>query len=159
MGLNPLHRSQRLSCFIQVFCTLLLYLLCKTYIGASVCLSVCMHTHMTTFAYLHTCMNTCSRCGWWEAKGTFARLTRPKFDPPSTCWIFLSVCWGKRRKIPLLGWKMQRDRGCRRIKTPTQQPGAEELTQQTGFSVNTVMLLTSIGSMVILSSLAHSVSR
>lgn len=108
VGLNPLHRSQRLYCIIQVLCTLLLCLLCKTHIGASVCLSVCMHSHMTTFAYLHMCMNTCSRCGWWEAKGTFARLTRPKFDPPSTCWVFLSTCWGRRRKNPLLGWKMQR---------------------------------------------------
>lgn len=85
VGLSPLHRSQRLSCFIYVLCTLLLCLLCKTYIGASVCLSVCMDSHMTTFAYLHTCLNTCSICGWWEAKGTFARLTRPEFDPPSTC--------------------------------------------------------------------------
>lgn len=64
VGLNPLHRSQRVSCFIQVLCTLLLCLLCKTYIGASVCLSVCMHSYMTTFAYLHICMNTCSRRGW-----------------------------------------------------------------------------------------------
>lgn len=148
VGLNPLHRSQRLSCFIEVLCTLLLCLLCKTYIGASVCLSVHMHSHMTTLAYLHMCMNTCSMCRQWEAKGTYARLKRPKFDPPSACWVFLSVCWGRRRKHPLLSWKMQRDWGCRRIETPAQQPGAEELTQQTGFSVNTVMLLTSIGSMV-----------
>lgn len=45
------------------------------------------------------------------------------------------------------------------MKTPVQQPGAEELTQQAGFSVNTVTLLTGIGSMVVLSSLAPNVSQ
>lgn len=104
---------------LMVLYTLMLCLLCKTHVGASVCLSVCMYLHMTIFAYLHMCTNTCSMCGWWEAKGTFSRLTRPKFDPPQTGWVFLSVCWGSRRKNPLLRWRMQRDRGCKEDKKPS----------------------------------------
>lgn len=132
----------------------MLCLLCKTHVGASARLSLCMHLHMTIFAYLHMCMNTCSTCGRWEAKGTFSRLTRPKFDPPSTGWVFLSACWGSRRKNPSSGWRMQQDRGCRRIKkNPAHQLGAKELTQHTGFAVSRVMLPTSLDSTDVLSSL------
>lgn len=116
----------------------MLCLLRKPHVGATVCVSVCMRSHMTVFSYLHMCMNTCSTCGRWEAKGTFSRLTRPKFDPPAAGWVFLSVCWGRRSKNPLAGWRvLQED------EAPAHRLGAKELTQHAG-SASMVMLLTGL---------------